>query len=192
MAHPNEGGSQPKGSNSEDPDEAFGPRLKAQPTKSATDVLAEIMLRREAKEEQAKLDAEKRTSDASDRQRKMDEGKLKNTHRRQSLCDHLQGNHASGEAPIRELDNLSLHTYQDNTKRIRCNKCGFHWHPGDTAEFYYRWVAGIKTSAKLTNPTGMGWAEAYKRVIRGKTTGNKPSCGFVTVTVAPVEEPIEV
>ena len=109
-----------------------------------------------------------------------------------SICDHLQGNHASGEAPIRELDNLSLHTYQDNTKRIRCNKCGFHWHPGDTAEFYYRWVAGIKTSAKLTNPTGMGWAEAYKRVISGKTTGNKPSCGFVTVTVAPVEEPIEV
>lgn len=150
---------------------------EVQEKKSSTDVLAEILLKREMKEEQEKLDKEAKYAEKNKKRIAQDAQTIKNLNRQYANCDHLQGNHKNGEIPFKEVTHMSLHTFQDNTKRIRCNKCGFKWFPGDTAEVIKR------DGVKQDNPTGIGWKEAYKTCLRYKNVGNKPSCGFITVEV---------
>lgn len=155
--------------------------------KSSTDILAEVMLRREAKEEQARTDQETKYAEADVRRRASDAEKLKNEFRRFGNCDHLQGNHKLGEAPFIERSHLSLHTFGGpstvDNRRIRCNKCGHKWFPGDGQENYKR------DGVMVPNPTGMSWKDAYKVIMKSKTTGNKPSTGFIDVFTAPT--PVE-
>jgi len=150
--------------------------------KSSTDVLAEIMLRRELKDEQERQNKEVRNTVADARRKKEDAGKLENDRRRQTNCDHLQGNHRLGESPFREISHLSLHTFggpsTTDNRRIRCNKCGFRWYPGDLAETI------VRDGQKIDNPTTISWKEAYKIIMKNKNVGNKPSTGFIDVFVA--------
>jgi hypothetical protein len=151
---------------------------------SAQDILADIMLRREAKEEKEKLQAEAKYAEKDARRQKQDAQKLASDVRRYTNCDHLQGNHKLGEEPFKVVAHLSHHTYQSGIQRIRCNKCGFRWFPGDTQDH-------IKRSGKVSkNPTGMSYKDAVKMCMKSKNMGNKPSKGFVLV-VAPTPELIE-
>jgi hypothetical protein len=149
--------------------------------KTATDILAEIALEERAEKIQAARDVKARLSEATERRKASEKVQFSTQLRVWQNCDHLQGNHRPGEMPFKEISHLSLHTYHDNVRRIRCNKCGFIWHPGDTAEFYFVWRDGKSTGEKRENPTGIGWKEAYKTVQRFSTIGNKPSRGFITV-----------
>lgn len=158
--------------------------------KSSTDVLAELMLKREAVQEQEKLDKEAKYKEADARRKASDGEKLRNENRKFANCDHLQGNHKNGEAPFREISHMSLHTFGGpstvDRRRIRCNKCGHKWYPGDGADTYRRDAQGLpgKKGAEVPNPTGISWLAAYKTVTRSKTIGNKPSTGFIDVMQA--------
>lgn len=158
---------------------------------SATEILAELMLRREMKDEQTKAANEARLAVKLVRQQQADADSVKNENRRHANCDHLQGNHKNGEAPFREISHLSLHTYggpsTEDNRRIRCNKCGAKWYPGDTAEIYC--ISKLRgNDEKLPNPTVMSWKDAYKTVMRNKSQGNKPSSGFIDVMLTPPQE----
>lgn len=154
--------------------------------KTSTDILAELMLKERAEVEEQRQEKKQKLADADTRRQASDAEKIKNENRRMSNCDHLQGNHKLGEAPFIERSHMSLHTFggpsTTDARRIRCNKCGHKWYPGDGAEFY------VRDGVKVPNPTGMGWKDAYKVIMKGKTTGNKPSTGFIDVFTAPVHQ----
>src|SRR5580700_2500725 len=102
--------------------------------KSASEILAEVLLRREAKEEAKKQQDETVYAEKDARRRKQDAQQQANDQRRFANCDHLCGNHKNGEEPMKWTPNLSHHTFQSGIERIRCNKCGFRWFRGDMQE----------------------------------------------------------
>lgn len=158
--------------------------------KDATQILAELMLEEKAEKVKAAQDAKALLEKKNKQRIKTDAEKFANELRRQGNCDHLQGNHKIGEAPFREIGALSMHTFQDASSRIRCNKCGFKWYPKDTVEFLPpNKVRG--NTAPIANPTGMSWTDAYKMCMKFKNLGNKPSTGFITMNVSPVVQAVE-
>jgi hypothetical protein len=147
-------------------------------SQDANVILANLLLQEKAEAAEARKIKAARLATREKNRLLQDAQKVENEIRRQGNCDHLQGNHKLGEMPFKEVSHLSLHTFQDNSKRIRCNKCGFKWFPGDTASTIKR---GKET---MPNPTGWGWQEAYKQVMKFKNQGNKPSTGFLTFQLA--------
>ena len=155
---------------------------------TSTDILARLMLEEKAEAQEKKTVERQRQAVKVARHQAADQDQLRNDNRRQANCDHLQGNHKHGEAPFKEVSHLSLHTYggpsTSDNRRIRCNKCGFKWYPGDTETTLL--VSRLRDNREpLPNPTGMSWKDAYKAVMRYKNQGNKPSTGFIDVIVPP-------
>jgi hypothetical protein len=146
---------------------------------TSNDILADILLQERVDKQQAAQEVKTRNADALERRKQQELGMLDIQNRVYSNCDHLQGNHKPGEAPFREISHLSMHTFFDKTRRIRCNKCGFRWRPGDTDKTITR--QGITS----TNPTGISWKDANKIVQKFVTVGNKPSKGFLVIDLAP-------
>jgi len=156
---------------------------ETQAPKSAADVLAEILLQEKAEQAQERQVKKAKLGESDDRRKQQDADNLARQERQYANCDHLQGNHKLGESPFKEVGHMSLHTFggpsTTDARRIRCNKCGHKWYPGDKAESY------VRNGVRVNNPTGMGWKEAYKFVMRFKSMGNKPSAGFIDVFVIP-------
>jgi hypothetical protein len=147
------------------------------PQQSANDILAELLLQEKAEAAQKREEEKQKYAMLLQRRKASEMAQLSNQDRIYANCDHLQGNHKNGESPFKEVTHMSLHTFADNTMRIRCNKCGFRWFPGDTDEFI------VRDGVKLNNPTSIGWKQAKKTVQKYTNMGNKPSTGFITVTV---------
>jgi hypothetical protein len=148
-------------------------------TKSSVDILAELALEEKAEKAAAAKEAKSRYKEMYNRRRVADKNRLDFQERVYAACDHLQGNSSNGQVPLREVPDLSHHTYSNNVQRIRCNKCTFQWFPGDTQDEI------VRNKQTRINPTGLSWKDVSKLVKKFGATGNKPSKGFVTVTVVP-------
>jgi hypothetical protein len=160
------------------PNEVVTQSVELQPQKSAQDIMAEIMLEERA-EKIAKAAAEK----ASHAQKlavrqKNEKAIIAKDNRKYANCDHLQGNHKRGEAPMRRISALYEHLFNNGVNRYRCLKCGFRWFQQDTQEYI------IRNGKKEENPTKMSYADATRHTIENSGFGsNKPSKAWVRVNV---------
>jgi hypothetical protein len=150
-----------------------------EPKETATEILARLALEDRAEAMQVKRDAKAKLAAADERRKQQDADKLAKDQRIYANCDHLQGNHKLGTKPPREIGSLSLHTYGGpstaDTRRIRCNKCGHRWFPGDKRKTYFR------NGEQVDNPTKMNWKDAFEFCMKYQTQGNKPSAGFIDI-----------
>jgi hypothetical protein len=145
---------------------------------SAVEILARLALEDKA-EKSAKTQADKANyaQKLAERQ-KADAEKTANINRKYKNCDHLQGNHKRGEAPMRRVSALYEHLFNNGVNRLRCLKCGFRWFAQDTQEYL------IRNGNKEVNPTKMSYADAVRHTIENSGFGaNKPSKAWVRVNV---------
>jgi hypothetical protein len=68
----------------------------------------------------------------------------------QRRCTHLKGGKTKRGTQQKDF-NLSLHTFTDNTTRLKCLACGMKWFPYDTE----KWL--IRNGRAIPNHTHLSW-----------------------------------
>ena len=166
--------------------------------KSAQDLMLEVMLKREAREAaEHEVRTRKEAANKSRRdyllkmREESDKENADNLISKQANCDHRKGTtwiHKSMPAGIisaKQIDFMvNRHTFGNGQQRVKCEKCGMKWYPGDTQEFLIRRDSEGKT-VKIPNHTkfnggprdgqAIGWAEALWMSKFPDQTTNTPT-----------------
>ena len=146
---------------------------ETKPVATATDKLLEAILRREqtaiqeheAKQEHIRQRVEHYAKNAGNKHAAM--------MKTQFRCKHKKGGALQRAGNVDYA--VSLHTYIDKTRVIKCHLCGMKWRKDDTAAFLLRGGKQVK------NHTGIGWLEAWQMLVN---SSNKPSASEIPMEVA--------
>lgn len=145
-------------------------------TKSDLQLLAEIMLQREARAA-LKEKQEQDQKDAREKQREINaKSHFDDAQANQQRCKHLKGGKFRRPTQAKDFA-VYIHTYINAERVIKCQLCGAKWKIRDTKEFLFRY------GKKVPNHTGIGWAEAMDMLAQ---SSNQPSSSEIPMNATPV------
>lgn len=157
---------------------------KKQPTapKTALELMAEIMLKREIRENEKE---EARLASEAKRQKQRDinaRSHFNDKLTEQARCRHLKGGKNRVRTQVKDYA-VYMHTFINTERVIRCQLCGMKWKPQDTKEFL------VRNGKNTPNHTKLGWEEALAMV---NETSNTPSASEIPLNATPAADVSEV
>jgi hypothetical protein len=142
--------------------------------------LLQVMLMREQRLSQQEEELQKRINARKEQYKRNSESDTTNVIDTQRACLHLKGGRSRMAKQNKDYA-FSLHTFIDNTSRIKCLICGMKWFPYDTRE----WL--VRNGRAIRNHTGLGWADVLN--LFGTSTTNTPTAAEIPISFAPIAQP---
>jgi hypothetical protein len=150
------------------------PAQKQATTPDLTNQLLEAFLKREKVALQEHENKENLVKQRTEHYAKNSANKHRDLMKTQSRCKHKKG--GALQRPGNVDFAVSLHTYIDRTRVIKCHICAMKWRKDDTDQFLVRGGKQVK------NHTGIGWAKAYDMLV---SSTNKSSSTEIPLDNAP-------